>query len=217
LPGRPVDPDTTGGYYQPVTAWLDGAFSIGNARLSCGLTSANRKQLLAYNEQYRANENPLIARVELSDGTALEPVGDDPSSATATVLPASQVTLRAIWNECPAEASCGDMVCSAFEDRANCPADCEVPRGCAGREPYVAFDTETGTVNQRHEALRVAWYASAGSFETELTGSEEGEVTLDTTNVWSAPATETSATIWLVLRDSRGGSSWRSYQLEVRP
>jgi hypothetical protein len=214
-PSRPVDPDPTGGFYQPVIASLEGVYSLGSVRLDCGIQRAAREQLLSYNAQYRKNENPRVAALELADdGTAVEPG----STPTLSVAPGAAVSLTASWDACPTEPVCGDGICGAYEDRANCEVDCavEAPKGCTGAEPYVWYDLETFTVEPRHEGIRVAWYASAGSFEDEQTGRDEGDPGLTVSNVWLTPARSGVVTLWLVIRDSRGGVSWETYRVEVR-
>jgi hypothetical protein len=208
-PSRPVDPDTTGGYYQPLTASLGGALSIGSVRIDCGIQRAGQQALLSYNEQYRPNENPRLASVSRRGETA----------PLLSVGAGSRVELTATWPECPGEPVCGDGICGAFEDRANCRDDCavDVPRGCTGAEPYVFYDFESLSVQPRRESIRVSWYASAGSFETEQTGRGEDETSTDTSNTWLAPREPGSATLWLVIRDSRGGASWETQQVEVVP
>jgi hypothetical protein len=214
-PARPVDPDPTGGFYQPVLAHFGGEFSLGTVRLDCGVQRASTEQLLSYNAQYRPNENPRVAKlVHLDDDAEITP-GEEPS---ISVKAGTRVSLRASWDACPSEPECGDGICGAYEDRANCPADCgvDVPKGCTGAEPYVWYDFESFKVAPRREGIRVAWYASAGSFEEEQTGREEGDAELSTSNVWRTPARSGIATLWLVIRDSRGGVSWETYRVEVR-
>jgi hypothetical protein len=36
-------------------------------------------------------------------------------------------------------------------------------------------------------------------------------------NTWTAPTASSLVHIWVVLRDSRGGTGWESYTLEVKP
>ncbi len=214
-PARPVDPDTTGGFYQPVMALFGGEFSLGTVRLDCGVQRASTEEFLAYNAQYRPNENPRVARlVREDDGAEIAPASEPRLSVKA----GSSLSLRASWTECPSEPLCGDGICGAYEDRANCALDCavEAPKGCTGAEPYVWYDLETFKVEPRREGVRIAWYASAGSFEDEQTGRDEGDPGLSTSNVWHSPARSGIATLWLVIRDSRGGVSWETYRMEVR-
>ncbi len=172
-PSRPVDPDPTGGFYQPVIASLEGVYSLGSVRLDCGIQRAAREQLLSYNAQYRKNENPRVAALELADdGTAVEPG----STPTLSVAPGAAVSLTASWDACPTEPVCGDGICGAYEDRANCEVDCAVdaPKGCTGAEPYVWYDLETFTVEPRHEGIRVAWYALGGQLRRRADGTRRG-------------------------------------------
>jgi len=67
------------------------------------------------------------------------------------------------------------------------------------------------------ESMRVSWFASAGSFEHEVTGRDEGDLATTTDNSWSAPATAGPVHLWIVLRDSRGGVDFAAYELQVAP
>src|SRR5439155_9946172 len=48
-PGRPVDPDTTGGYYQPLRVAIPSAeglvLGIGRTRITCGIVGATAEQI----------------------------------------------------------------------------------------------------------------------------------------------------------------------------
>ncbi len=170
-PSRPVDPDTTGGYYQPLTATLGPALSISAVRLDCGIAQAATTQILAFNSQYRPNENPRVSALVSEDDEPVEP-GRRLSRCGRATMP-----LTASWDACPSEPVCGDGVCGAYEDRVTCADDCSgsEARGCTGAEPYVWYDLQSFTVDPRREGIRVAWYASAGSFEDEQTGRDEGD------------------------------------------
>src|SRR5437016_14286088 len=69
-PGRPADPDSTGGYYQPVRLAVNRGdhfdFTVGETRLVCNLPGATAEVLLDYQKRYRANQNPEIATVVAS-------------------------------------------------------------------------------------------------------------------------------------------------------
>lgn len=71
-------------------------------------------------------------------------------------------------------------------------------------EAYVAFDPRAQAVVPRREAMRVSWYATAGAFEHDRTGRDETDLTTTSDNTWTAPDAA-KATLWAVLRDSRGG------------
>jgi len=68
--GRPADPDTTGGYYQPVRVLVPTStgddFSVGITRLNCGIAGAAQDQAIEYNKRHLPNENPAIASLTLS-------------------------------------------------------------------------------------------------------------------------------------------------------
>ncbi|RYZ02475.1 MAG: hypothetical protein EOO73_31575 [Myxococcales bacterium] len=207
--GRPVDADVTGGFYQPVVGTLDDSVTLGAVRITCDPINVNRDQALEYKERYRPNEAPRIASVSIGDD-ALVP--DD----AAFELPLGPTRLRARWNECPTESACGDGLCTEREDKATCAEDCEAPHGCTGAEPYVWYDRENQRVAPRHEGISVAWYTSNGRFESEQTGLDENEAQrrTDTENVWQ-PARPGPATVWLVIRDTRGGLSWKTVRFVV--
>lgn len=212
---RPVDPDETGGFYQPVLVGpRDQAPTFGRVRLSCGLTGLSPSESLAYRLGYRRNENPSIA-------TLVATVGDSrfelEEGGSFSVRPGSEVNFDVSWGDCPREASCGDQVCSPGEERIACPEDCREPRGCAGTETYAVFDREARAVVLRREGIAVAWYSDAGGFSVPENGvaSSDPEITR-TSNTWKAPTGERDSRLWVVLRDERGGVGFRSVTANVR-
>ncbi len=219
--GRPVDPDPTGGFYQPVLAWLDGKVVLGGVRITCGLFNVAPDVSTDFTARYRVNENPAIERLELvaSDGsvTSLDP------SSVASVVAGASYTVRAIFPACPSEPECGDGICSsgetssdAFPELLFCPEDCMEPRGCAGAETYVVYDPETGKVKTRLESVLVSWFATGGSFSSERTGDTGAvEGSRSSANGWMAPA-EGPVRLWAVLRDDRGGVSTFQANLAVK-
>lgn len=211
--GRPVDPDVTGGFYQPVVASLDGVPSLGSIRIDCDPANLNRDDALSFRARYRVNENPKLSALSISTADG-EPVTlTDDADAPAEVRAGSVVKFRAGWDECPTDATCGDGLCMANEDSANCADDCApgVARGCSGAESYVWYNRESYRVEPRREGISVAWYASKGSFELEQTGLDEQQAASrrTTTNNWRPGNAVGSATVWVVVRDTRGGVSWR--------
>lgn len=63
-PGRAVDPDATGGFYQPVIARLNDS-ALGSLRLDCGLPGGAQAQVAQYNQEHVPNRNPTPSKVEL--------------------------------------------------------------------------------------------------------------------------------------------------------
>lgn len=208
---RPVDPDQTGGFHQPVLAWLGQEVTLGSVRLSCPLSAASRDATIEFNQRYRRNENPVILGFErvLSDGEqeALD-------AEASHVAPGEQVRLRVRVPSCPSEPACGDGICGAREDRVNCARDCDDPKGCGGAEPYVVYDREAAAVREAREQLVAAWYATSGRFAVENSAPEGSDLeTLE--NVWTAPPNPGRAKFWVVVRDDRGGVDWREGELTI--
>lgn len=216
--GRPADPDITGGFYQPFVARLGSATTLGSVRIDCDLANVNREESLDYRKRYRSNENPRIAELARLTDAGTEPLAAD--DAPFAVPAGSRLALRASWNECSETSKCGDGLCTAFEDSTTCAEDCSgAPRGCTGAEPYVWYDSQRQKVQPRREGIAVAWYASRGHFEGEQTGLDESEAAdrSFTDNTYVADAQPGLVTLWLVIRDTRGGQSWEIRHLEVTP
>jgi hypothetical protein len=207
--GRPVDPDPTGGYYQPAILLVrDGgdSFSVGATRISCGLANATAVVAAQYTMQYRANTAPAIASLDLvhADGTMTPvPAG---AVAGATATRSETLTLHATWAACSTAPVCDD----------GGPADCKPPPACTGSEQYVSLDLSTGMLAVHREAIRVAFYVTAGALGSDSAGRDETEAdTSSTDDAWTAPADPGDVLLWLVVRDDRGGVGWESYRLTV--
>ncbi|MFI5297686.1 MAG: hypothetical protein ACHREM_06260 [Polyangiales bacterium] len=219
-PGRPADPDPTGGYYQPVRLIvpLAGAavpyLALGQTRIECPLAGAAPEVSAQMTLHYRANENP-----ELSDVVALIDGEPGPTLGPGVAIPAgATVAFRASWPACPEPAACGDDICSAGEDATTCAQDCGPgAHGCGGSEQYGYFDTTTGSIIDRHEAMRVSWFSPSGSFRDDSTGRTADDwVESSTDAYWTAPSTTGVVPIWVVIRDDRGGVTWRSVTVTVQ-
>lgn len=216
--GRPVDPDPTGGFYQPISVTLldSGVTSMGSVRIFCPPSGLDQEQAAAFNAQYRSNQSPsldtLSARTESGENL---PIPDEPDALV--VSPKQVLHLEASWQACPRSAECGDGVCGSGEDRGSCADDCTTPKGCTGAEDYAWFNPELRTIQTRHESVRVSWFSTAGHFEDAVTGRDEDEFEQTTTgDVWTAPETAGEVRVWAVIRDARGGQSFRSFLVSVR-
>jgi hypothetical protein len=84
-------------------------------------------------------------------------------------------------------------------------------------EVYAWFDQETQSIRDKRESMRVSWFATAGSFESDRTGRGETEPETTTSNGWTAPASPGRVHLWVVLRDSRGGTDFAGTTVEVVP
>jgi hypothetical protein len=221
--GRAVDPDPSGGFYQPVRLRVrDGAgavsTAIGAARLACGISGATPEQSVDFGQRYRHNESPAISALTIERAGSSATIAPDSPGAEvgATVARGEQITLRAAWAACPTAPACGDGVCGADENAAGCEADCKTPTGCQGSEQYAWFDPEARVVSLRREAIRVAWFTTAGALDADTSGLAEEEADGHSAdNAWTAPSEAGEARIWLVVRDDRGGVGWQSYRVRV--
>jgi hypothetical protein len=217
---RAADPDTTGGYYQPVrlrTAYSpeDAEYEVGVTRLMCGMGSgASQAQTLTYNKGYRPNENPGFEQLKFTRASGEVIVVD--STTTQSVSSGEVLTFEVSWPSCPVTSTCGDGICGAGEDVTSCPNDCTTPKGCEGSEPYLMYDPASQTLQERRESMRVAWYATDGSFNHDRTGRTEAEADQSSTsNTWTAPSHSGLVRFWLVIRDDRRGENFTTFDLNV--
>jgi hypothetical protein len=84
-------------------------------------------------------------------------------------------------------------------------------------ETFSYFDRTTESVTTRREAMSLAWYVSAGQLDVATTGRAEADFALSTDNVWTTPSSGGHATLWVVLRDSRGGVDFAVYDAQIVP
>ena len=65
--------------------------------------------------------------------------------------------------------------------------------------------------------MRVSWFATRGSFDTDHTGRVESEFAQTSSdNTWVAPAESGPVFMWVVLRDDRGGADWQTFRVDVQ-
>lgn len=222
-PGRPADPDSTGGYYQPVRILLDRGghldFTLAQTRIHCNLPGATPDVFGDFKRRYLLNRNPEIASMVATTSAlpAVELKTEDQGDSGLIVSPGASVHLTASYAACPALPACGNGFCEASEDKT-CPDDCVMtPPGCTGAEGYVYFNLVTGVLDDRREAIRLSWFTNQGSFADDRTGHSEQDADATTTeNTWTAPNAPGAVTLWAVLRDSRGGLTWKSYKITVQ-
>jgi hypothetical protein len=223
-PGEPAlraaDPDTTGGYYQPVTVRYqrdEGAeYVVGVTRLFCGIGAATQEQVVEYNQRYRRNENPSLDDVVIVKGGERHSVLLSDSDLVPVQVPVGQVvSLEAVWPKCPVEDSCGDAVCGIDESAETCKEDCEMVRGCSGAETYLVFDPDARDLATRHEQMRVSWYATGGEFAHDRTAANVSGAEPASQNDWKAPDEEGTVSFWVVLRDDRRGVGFRQFEVAI--
>jgi hypothetical protein len=83
-------------------------------------------------------------------------------------------------------------------------------------ENYPAWDVLQRVLVYHNEAMRVSWYATAGSFEHDITGRSESESETYAQNNWT-PDAPGLVHVWVVLHDSRGGTDFAAYDFNVTP
>ncbi len=192
-PGRPVDPDGTGGYYQPVRLiWPNGGdylLAAGVTRLGCGLAGATTETLAAFKTAYVPNTNPSISRLTAAAALVHPDKNLNPGGVLgAAVGRGKSLELHVFW------------------------PTCDTPP-CAGAEPYAFYDPAARALGTRREAMLASWFATGGTFASDRTGPSESG--LDAANTWIAPDDAGDVTMWIVLRDDRGGSAWQRYRFHV--
>jgi hypothetical protein len=222
LPGRPVDPDPTGGYYQPVQVVASSAdgesVAVFRTRLSCGLAGGSGDQQAEFGHGYHINVNPEVAALKIV-GTGATTLAPHTGNATNPVKVAQSVTLEVSWAACPLTDVCGDGVCGPDESATACAADCMPLKGCTGAERYVNLDLVKNMIVAQRERISVSWFATAGSFANDTTGRDSTDTASTSDNVWTAPSQppqQNPVILWVVLEDDRGGVGWAEYAFEVQ-
>lgn len=192
---RPADPDTTGGYFQPVRAtWRSGAgdsIAFELERILCPLGAIAPNDVAGeYANEYHPNVNPTLAEAVL-----------EPDGAATPIFTAGQATAPA-----PTSVPAGGLL--VFEARWD----------AAIQETFKVYDLTSHVLVDQTESLRLSWFATGGEFEHERTGRTAAEAASPfTRNLWRAPTTPGPVHVWMVLRDSRGGVDFASAELEVTP
>ena len=221
--GRPVDPDATGGYYDPLRIVAPDSptpITIEETRLTCGAGVIPADTGVEYEHRYHANTNPIVASLSVAGGsTGAKKTAPFVTSDKGTnpVAAGARLTFEVAWSSCPTAADvCGDGFCGPDETATACPADCATPLGCTGAERFVVFDVGSQALVDQRESIAVAWYATAGAFDANRTGRDAADFATLSDNGWTAPAAAGPVHLWVVLRDIRGGIGWAEYVLDVQ-
>jgi hypothetical protein len=189
-PMRPADPDTTGGFYQPVRAtWQSDAgplLAFALQRITCRLANAPTDIAAMYAAEYVPNNNPLVADLVLDPAGAATPLYVAGQTTAATVPAGQKVTLQADFSADSAET-------------------------------FWFWNVLTLGLELQRESLRLSWFATGGAFEHDATGRSQTEMETFTQNVWTAPVTPGPVYFWVVLRDDRGGIDFAAAEIDVSP
>lgn len=192
-PTRPADPDTTGGFYQPVRAtWQSDAgpeLAFALERITCPLANAPTDIAGQFASTYVPNNNPTVADLLLDPAgamTSLYAAGQTAAPQAATVSAGQKVTLQADF-------------------------------GADSAETFVHWNVSTLSLDMQRESLSLSWFATGGAFEHDATGRSQSETETFTQNTWTAPTTSGPVYLWTVLRDDRGGVDFASAEIDVMP
>ena len=192
-PMRPADPDTTGGFYQPVRAtWQSDAgplLAFALQRITCQLANAPTDVATMFAAHYLPNNNPVLADLVLDPigaATSLYATGQASVPQAATVSVGQKVTLQADFSADSAET-------------------------------FLVWNVLTLTLDTQRESLRLSWFATDGAFEHDATGRTQTETEPFTQNSWTAPMTPGPVYFWTVLRDDRGGTDFAAAEIDVTP
>ncbi len=192
-PTRPADPDTTGGFYQPVRAtWQSNAgpeLAFALERITCPLANAPIDIAGQFASTYVPNNNPTVADLLLDPAdamTSLYVAGQTAAPQAATVSAGQKVTLQADF-------------------------------GADSAETFVHWNVLTLSLDMQRESLSLSWFATGGAFEHDATGRSQSELETFTQNVWTAPMTPGPVYFWTVLRDDRGGVDFAAAEIVVTP
>jgi hypothetical protein len=102
---------------------------------------------------------------------------------------------------------------------ADAPANSDVTMTAAwpanAVETYLYFDQGEQVLVVRREAMRVSWYATAGTLPVDASEVGEDDPATSVSTTWHTPGPGT-AWLWLVLRDSRGGIATQQLEVTVR-
>jgi len=235
-PERPVDPDPTGGYYQPVRLLGPGStgpeVTIAETRIVCPINSPSPDISAAFTQRYHRNTNPVVAALRVKGASVPWSSAEQAGAPPNQVAVGQRVELEVSWPPCPTVDVPNDGVCGPDETGTTCgtcgpavhvsPADCcldvdcQHAKGCAGAERYVVLDPSFGSLSDQREAIAVAWYATDGAFDFDRAGRSASDLATTSDNAWQAPASPEHVTLWVVLRDDRGGVGWEQYPIDVR-
>ncbi len=84
----------------------------------------------------------------------------------------------------------------------------------ASRERYAYLPPHGTALEKRLESMSVSWFSDGGQFADSVTGRAEDDLASDTSNAFVAPQAG-AFTLWIVLRDGRGGSAVKSQRIHV--
>jgi hypothetical protein len=184
---RPRDPDSTGGYYLPVR--------VKFPDLATGSLTG-----FAF-ERITCNLANAATTVVAQFNQEYQP-NSDPGIAATDLIRADGSRLS---------LDSGTQTIAAGETVV-----LEATFAAGSAETFPVLDPSGDALVTQTESLHMSWFATSGSFEHDRTGVAGDEPATSTSNTWKAPdAAMPVVYLWLVLRDSRGGTAFKSYTIQV--
>ncbi|MDB4956081.1 MAG: hypothetical protein JWO36_3650 [Myxococcales bacterium] len=86
----------------------------------------------------------------------------------------------------------------------------------ASAETFPVFDPQSRTLVDHREAIRVSWFTSDGALASERTGRTEADLETYAENTWTTPDAGPTH-LWIVVRDTRGGVAFESFDVTIAP
>jgi hypothetical protein len=216
--GRPVDPDPTGGYYQPVRLLLEPQLqrptpALAQVRIVCPAAGLNQEQNTVFSHAYRRNTAPAVIGISAFVNGAEAAATD----TTLSVAVGDRLELTLTFPSCARSSACDLTACDDRDVGAECPSVCFDGNICAGAERYAWIDPLSKRTQILRESLDLAWYRTGGSWDDAHAGVQpsESDGLVIARNVWQA-STRGNYTLWVVIRDDRGAASWLERRVEVR-
>jgi hypothetical protein len=146
-----------------------------------------------------ANANPQLDQILV----------DDVDQSPIQVKPGQTVKLLPV----PAPGAAEGYWVATFKGLCIKDADCN--DGQAGAQCVTGICSR-----QLTEYLSYAFFTTAGTLSDATTGGKpspfiDNKKIADPSSNWAAPATPGKAQLWVVIRDDRGGLSWKTLQAEI--
>jgi len=190
-PLRPRDPDSTGGYYVPVRAVVQPPVAD--------------RSLIAFDLErvHCSFSNAPLAVIQ--DFNSRYHLNSNPHVAGLDVVATDQTR--------------SDVLASAASVSSGSKVELAATPSADSIETFPVYDPVHQVLVDQQESLRFFWYAPEGEFDHDRTGVDPGAADSSSTNQWTAPTVTQSTVVpmWVVLRDSRGGTDFVSAQLTVTP
>jgi hypothetical protein len=102
---------------------------------------------------------------------------------------------------------------------ATLPANTKIPLRVRwtpeSAEMFPVFDPLKRALVDHREAIRVSWFVDGGELESERTGRTEDDPESFADDVWTTPDAG-PAHLWVVVRDTRGGVAFASYDIQIQ-